>query len=70
MQDIRCGHCNKKLGAGIYLHLQIKCPRCGGLNILKAASLEPERHRASDSGVSLYGQQSNHSLAGRQTPPG
>lgn len=29
MQDIRCGSCNRKLGAGEYVRLTIKCPRCG-----------------------------------------
>ncbi|KAF3999074.1 Com family DNA-binding transcriptional regulator [Glaciimonas immobilis] len=48
MQDIRCGNCQKKLGSGIYLHLSIKCPRCGTLNDLRATSSESERQRAPD----------------------
>ena len=32
MDEIRCGACGKKLGAGIYQTLQIKCPRCNTLN--------------------------------------
>lgn len=51
MQDIRCGNCNKKLGAGIFQHLSIKCPRCGALNNLRAVSPEPERQRAPDIGA-------------------
>lgn len=43
-QDIRCGECNRKLGAGQYIQLNIKCPRCGTMNHLKAASLPVERH--------------------------
>lgn len=43
MQDIRCGSCHKKLGAGIFLRLEIKCPRCGTLNVLRTASPEQER---------------------------
>lgn len=49
-QDIRCGQCRRKLATGFYIELQIKCPRCGTLNHLKAESLEPERHRASETG--------------------
>lgn len=43
MQEIRCGSCNKKLGAGEYLHLVIKCPRCGLINQLRAMSPISER---------------------------
>lgn len=34
MDDIRCGHCRRKLGEGVYARLAIKCPRCGTLNHL------------------------------------
>jgi phage FluMu protein Com len=47
MQEIRCGTCNRKLGAGEYRRLSIKCPRCGTLNQLRAESPEPERPGAS-----------------------
>lgn len=47
MQEIRCGQCARKLGQGSYLHLVIKCPRCGAMNHMRAASPEPERQRAS-----------------------
>ncbi|MCL1961679.1 MAG: Com family DNA-binding transcriptional regulator [Desulfovibrionaceae bacterium] len=40
-QDIRCGACSRKLGAGKYTILQIKCPRCGTINHLRAARPEP-----------------------------
>ncbi|WP_248798037.1 Com family DNA-binding transcriptional regulator [Pseudomonas sp. MWU13-2105] len=44
MQDIRCGHCRRKLAAASgFTDLQIKCPRCRTLNHLKATSLPPER---------------------------
>jgi phage FluMu protein Com len=46
METVRCGRCNKKLAEADYRHLAIKCPRCGTLNMLKAASLSPERHGA------------------------
>lgn len=47
MEIIRCGSCNKKLAEAEYTRLSIKCPRCGAINQVKAASLEPERHGAS-----------------------
>ncbi|MHA6887213.1 Com family DNA-binding transcriptional regulator [Ralstonia pseudosolanacearum] len=50
MQDIRCGACHRKLGAGEYLRLAIKCPRCGTMNILRAERPTPESRRASYSG--------------------
>lgn len=41
MQDIRCGHCCRKLAAASgFQELQIKCPRCRTLNHLKAQSLD------------------------------
>jgi len=33
LPDIRCGHCQRKLGEGHYSQLAIKCPRCGTLNL-------------------------------------
>lgn len=43
LEDVRCGRCGRKLAAvSGYRELQIKCPRCGVLNHLKAASLPPE----------------------------
>ncbi|WP_307188843.1 Com family DNA-binding transcriptional regulator [Massilia sp. NR 4-1] len=68
MQDIRCGSCNKKLGAGEFLRLEIKCPRCGTLNSLRAMSPQPERHRAPDQ--ENHDPITNYSLDGRQAPPG
>ncbi|MFT4192477.1 MAG: Com family DNA-binding transcriptional regulator [Comamonas sp.] len=54
MQEIRCGHCSRKLAMGEYTKLEIKCPRCGTLNLLRAGTADrsgqsptPERHRAS-----------------------
>ena len=48
LDEIRCGTCSKKLGEGKYRELEIKCPRCGTLNYLRAApSPSPERPRAS-----------------------
>ncbi|MDR8025575.1 Com family DNA-binding transcriptional regulator [Burkholderia cenocepacia] len=59
MQDIRCGSCNRKLGAGEYVRLNIKCPRCGAMNILRATSPLPAGRRASDTRDSPH---ATHSL--------
>lgn len=56
MQEIRCGQCARKLGQGNYVHLVIKCPRCGALNHLRAARPEPERQRASHTQTGNDGQ--------------
>lgn len=45
MQVLRCGSCNRKLGMGEYSRLEIKCPRCGTLNQLRAVRPKPERPR-------------------------
>lgn len=47
MEEIRCGQCNKKLAEGLYIRLNIKCPRCGTLNQMSAKSAAVERHGAS-----------------------
>ncbi|WP_416242736.1 Com family DNA-binding transcriptional regulator [Azospira sp. APE16] len=55
MEIIRCGSCNKKLAEAEYTRLSIKCPRCGAINQVKAASREPERHGASVRKGTLHG---------------
>ncbi|WP_073292260.1 Com family DNA-binding transcriptional regulator [Halomonas caseinilytica] len=64
LRDIRCARCTKKLArASIYDIIEIKCPRCGHLNRKRATSSEPihkERTRG----------QPDHSVDGRQAPPG
>lgn len=54
LEEIRCGQCARKLAAGAYTRLEIKCPRCGTLNVLRASAADcsspsptPERPRAS-----------------------
>ncbi|MBU9224014.1 Com family DNA-binding transcriptional regulator [Burkholderia multivorans] len=47
MQDIRCASCNRKLGAGEYIRLTIKCPRCRAMNVLRAERPLPAGRRAS-----------------------
>ena len=44
METIRCGGCNRKLAEAEYIRLSIKCPRCGAINQMRAASPSPERH--------------------------
>ncbi|WP_083917830.1 Com family DNA-binding transcriptional regulator [Uliginosibacterium gangwonense] len=63
-QDIRCTQCGRKLAAGRYLELHIKCPRCRAMNHFKA-----ERPGAPQPGAT-DGRQSDHSLARRQTTLG
>ncbi|MDD2722242.1 MAG: Com family DNA-binding transcriptional regulator [Gallionella sp.] len=46
METVRCGKCTKMLAKADFIRIEIKCPRCGTLN-LKAKSLTPERHGAS-----------------------
>lgn len=52
MQDIRCGQCNRLLAKGEALDLSIKCPRCGAINHVRAASPDTESHRAPEKGPS------------------
>ena len=44
-----------ELAEAEYTRIAIKCPRCGGLNVMKAQRLKPERHRASDRKVMTDG---------------
>ncbi|MFN3437776.1 MAG: Com family DNA-binding transcriptional regulator [Acidovorax sp.] len=65
MNEIRCGACRRKLGEGEYTVLTIKCPRCGAMNTLRAASPLPARQ-----GAPLQGPNgTHHSLDRRQAPP-
>ena len=43
MESIRCGTCNRLLARGRVVVLEIKCPRCGTINYLRAQSPTPER---------------------------
>ncbi|NDY57331.1 Com family DNA-binding transcriptional regulator [Desulfovibrio sulfodismutans] len=47
MQEIRCGECGRLLGKGEAIRLSIKCPRCGTVNHVRAASPGTEGHGAS-----------------------
>jgi len=48
---IRCGECARLLAkAAHYAELQIKCPRCGTLNHLKAPSLPTDRRERFEEG--------------------
>ncbi|MFI5443671.1 Com family DNA-binding transcriptional regulator [Polaromonas sp. UC242_47] len=46
LEEIRCGSCQRKLGEGRYTSLNIKCPRCGALNILRASAADPSSQSA------------------------
>jgi len=43
LEEIRCGQCVRKLAAGAYTWLEIKCPRCGTLNVLRASAADQSR---------------------------
>ena len=62
LHNVRCGQCARLLAkATDYYDLQIKCPRCGTFNHLKAASLSTDRPERFEEG-------SNHekpAVAGR-----
>ncbi|MDR1946934.1 MAG: Com family DNA-binding transcriptional regulator [Desulfovibrio sp.] len=36
LPEIRCGSCGKLLAKGRGAELSIKCPRCGGINLIKS----------------------------------
>ena len=40
LADIRCGACGRKLGAGVFITLQIKCGRCKTVNFLRVENPE------------------------------
>lgn len=40
LEEIRCGSCTRKLGMGCYTRLEIKCPRCGTMNLLRASAAD------------------------------
>ena len=50
MEEIRCSHCNRKLAEAEYTRLNIKCPRCGAYNHLRASEHPPARPGASPLG--------------------
>ncbi|HGM5039169.1 TPA: Com family DNA-binding transcriptional regulator [Stenotrophomonas maltophilia] len=54
MENLRCGGCAKLLGkADGYRQIQIKCPRCGVLNHMKAQSLSSDRLERHEEGSTL-----------------
>lgn len=70
MREIRCGKCNKKLGAGVYLQLEIKCPRCGVINHFNGEGQEPRNQSAIRAPeVRRYGN-ANHPVDRWQASPG
>ncbi|HVJ38206.1 MAG TPA: Com family DNA-binding transcriptional regulator [Stenotrophomonas sp.] len=64
LKNVRCGDCARLLcKAGAFDQLQIKCPRCGTLNHLKAESLTSDRRERFDQEGSLHDQPA---VAGRR----
>ncbi|MBD9377023.1 Com family DNA-binding transcriptional regulator [Pseudoxanthomonas sp. PXM05] len=53
LSNLRCGDCARLLAkAGAFDELQIKCPRCGVVNHLKAQSLPTDRQERLTEGSS------------------
>lgn len=46
LTEVRCSKCSKLLAKAKYTHIQIKCPRCGTINDMRAESFKDECHRA------------------------
>ncbi len=77
MQEVRCGRCQRKLAMADYVRLEIKCPRCDALNVMRAVpqavSPQPERQRASEALGGQDGSSAREKSAGvgrRQKPIG
>ncbi|NDV18284.1 Com family DNA-binding transcriptional regulator [Pseudodesulfovibrio sp. JC047] len=65
--EIRCGNCNRLLAKGQAVNLQIKCPRCGTLNHLKATSINIESQRASTEDSHEDSDWKCHDVSGRSS---
>ncbi|WP_419787199.1 Com family DNA-binding transcriptional regulator [Pseudodesulfovibrio sp.] len=65
--EIRCGHCNRLLGIGQAVDLQIKCPRCGTINHLIATSFNTESPRASTGELSEDSNRKRYHVSGRSS---
>ncbi|MCB8572108.1 Com family DNA-binding transcriptional regulator [Bilophila wadsworthia] len=50
LPEIRCGHCGKLLARGLAVDLEIRCPRCGADNHVRAASPDHERRECRKQG--------------------
>ncbi|MFC3549469.1 Com family DNA-binding transcriptional regulator [Lysobacter cavernae] len=51
LHPLRCGECARLLAkAAQFVEIQIKCPRCGTLNHLKAPSLPSDRRERCEEG--------------------
>lgn len=48
MQEVRCGHCQRKLAEAEFVRLKIKCARCGTLNDVRAIEPPTRTPRASN----------------------
>lgn len=50
LPEIRCGHCGKLLARGLAVDLEIRCPRCGADNHVRAVSPDRERQECRKQG--------------------
>ncbi|WP_309822278.1 Com family DNA-binding transcriptional regulator [Acidovorax delafieldii] len=66
MEEIRCGHCGRKLAEAVFEQISIKCPRCGTMNHLRALSPSRERLGAPSP---MTNHEDSHSLESNQHPP-
>ena len=67
MQEIRC-NCGRLLAKAKFEQLEIKCPRCKTLIILKA--IEPHTQAPKSANFEAKHDQTNHSVDGRQISSG
>lgn len=57
METVRCGKCSKLFAKADFIQIEIKCPRCGTLNLVRAESPKPERPGASIRKEALHEQE-------------
>ncbi|MEW5251595.1 Com family DNA-binding transcriptional regulator [Microbulbifer sp. 2201CG32-9] len=66
MLDFRCSRCSKLLArTAVAERIEIKCPRCGAFNILRAKSPESERLGVPDRSAHEEAKQKIYSPPGR-----
>lgn len=55
MEEVRCGSCHKLLAKARYHRLQIKCPRCGTLNDMRATEPQTRTPLSGSNEVDAHG---------------
>ncbi len=49
MEEVRCKKCNRLLGKGVPGNMEVKCPRCGMINIFNnKQTIEPQKRAKID----------------------